>query len=173
MGLGPRLMTNVIGGPPKAAKSGPAPPLKVENRIGVQAPPEVVWEILSDLSGWGRWCPIYPRAAGELHIGARLELTLALPGLPEREFSARLIDWVPEEQILWADAPWRGWVRTARYIEIEKLSETSCIVSNGEQIEGFLADFFHERRRLPMKRGFLAFSEAIKAASETLWADRK
>ena len=173
MGLGPRLMTSAVGGPPKAPKGGPAAPLKLENRIGVQAPPEVIWELLSDLSGWGRWCPIYPKAEGVLRIGARLHLTSALPGLAQRDFTARLIDWVPEEQILWADAPWRGWVKCVHYIEIEKLSEGSCIVSNGELIQGFLADFYHERRRLAMKRGFLAFSEAIKSASETLWQDRQ
>ena len=46
MGLGPRLMTNQSGGLKKAEK-GPAPPVRVENRIGVQASSDVICIISS------------------------------------------------------------------------------------------------------------------------------
>src|SRR4051812_13407825 len=115
MGLGPRLMTTQTRAP-KTPKGG-SEPIKIENRIGVAAPAEVIWELLADVPGWPRWCPIYPRAEGELKFGARLCLTLALPGLPEREITPKITDWTPEEQILWADTAWRGWVRSLRYIE--------------------------------------------------------
>ncbi|MEI7931902.1 MAG: SRPBCC domain-containing protein [Alphaproteobacteria bacterium] len=170
MGLGPRMMTSQSGG--FKVQKGPAPPVKIENRIGVQASSEVLWEILSDLPAWGEWCPIYPRAEGTLRIGNRLSLTLTLPDLPEREISPRVLDWVPYAQILWADTAWRSWVTTQRFIEIDELDKASCIVSNGEQFGGFLGDLFVERRRSAMKRGFLAFNEALKARAEAIWNAR-
>ena len=42
-------------------------PVKLEHRIGVQAPAEVIWESLFDVPGWEGWNPLYPRAAGVIH----------------------------------------------------------------------------------------------------------
>ncbi len=172
MGLGPRLMTSQSGGS-KGAQKGPAPPIKIENRIGVQASSDVLWEILSDLSSWRHWCPIYPEAEGELRIGNRLALTLTLPDLAPRRIAPRVLDWVPHEQILWSDVAWRGWVTSQRFIEIDSLDKGSCIVSNGEVFGGFLGDLFVEKRRSAMKRGFLSFNEALKERAEAMFNERR
>jgi hypothetical protein len=164
-------MTSQSGGLKKPEK-GPTPPIKIEVRVGIQASSEVIWELLSDLSSWSRWSAIYPGAAGTLRIGASLDITEALPGLPERSYHPRVIDWVPYEQILWADGPWRGWVNTIRYLEIEELDKSACIVSNGLQVGGFLGDLYAERRRSAIKKGYHAFNEGLKAAAEALWKDR-
>ena len=50
--------------------------LKIEHRIGVQAPPDVIWESLADLSTWADWNPLYPNAAGQIRIGETLDLDL-------------------------------------------------------------------------------------------------
>ena len=44
--------------------------MKLERRIGIAAPDEVVWEVLSDIEAWPSWNAMYPRARGELRIGA-------------------------------------------------------------------------------------------------------
>ena len=171
MVFGPRLMQGPAGGG-KVPKGG-AVPIRIEARIGVQAPAAVIWELLGDLPTWAAWCPIYPRAEGLLRINERLSLTLALPGLPEREITPRVIDWMPEEQILWADTAWRGWAKSVRYIEVDVLSETGCIIANGEQFEGMFSELFAEKHRKALKKGFIAFNEALKEQAETLWQDRQ
>lgn len=158
---------------PKARKpSGPAPALKVEQRVGVQAPAETIWALLADIDRWGTWNPTYPQASGTLGIGKALQLTLVLPGFSPRELSPTIIDWVPYEQILWTEAP-ALWVRTVRYIEIEQADKTSCIISNGEQIQGFFAEGFHAKHRRAMKAGFIAMNEALKESAEAIWADKQ
>src|ERR1700682_2500622 len=107
-------------------------PIKIEHRIGVQAPAEVIWEIVSDLSHWGDWNPLYPRAEGQLRIESRLELVLALPGQKPQVIRPTIIDWVPNEQIHWGLKMMGGLIRSVRYIEIEALTATGCIFSNGE-----------------------------------------
>ena len=42
--------------------------VKLERRIGINAPDEIVWELLSDVPGWATWNPLYPRAVGEIRI---------------------------------------------------------------------------------------------------------
>ena len=146
-------------------------PPKVESRTGVRAPAPVVWEAISEIADWPSWTTLYPKAEGALRIGEKLRLTLALPGQPEREFLAPIVDWVPNEQILWSDTLARGWVRTLRYIEIEALTEESSIFSNGEQFQGFVAPYYMTRaRRRLYRQAFEALSEAARARAEALWA---
>jgi hypothetical protein len=159
--------------PGKAPAPAPAPRgpsgIKIEDRIGVQAPAEVIWEILANLSGWSDWNPLYPKVAGELRIGSRLTLTLALEGEADQEIQPVIVDWVPLDQIHWRLSVGGGLVRTIRYIEIETLTETGCIVSNGEIFSGLLAGMVVKPRRGRIRRGFLAMNEALKTRAEAAW----
>lgn len=167
MGLGPRLNQN------KSDNSGPAPPMRIENRIGIQAPSEIIWEILADVERWPEWNPIYPKAVGSLRIGARLELTLALPGESHREIEPKVIDWVPNEQILWTDITWAGWVKTTRFIEIDEIDRGACIFINGELFVGLVARYYGKKNRRTLKLAFAAMSEAVKIGAEALWRERQ
>ena len=73
-GLGPQTMSLRTEGkppPPKAPRG-----VRVEHRIGVQAPADVVWDIVYDLGRWNEWNPTYPQAAGEVRIGNVLTLAV-------------------------------------------------------------------------------------------------
>jgi hypothetical protein len=43
--------------------------IKIEHRIGIAAPAEVIWEILADVPGWEAWNPLYTKASGVIRIG--------------------------------------------------------------------------------------------------------
>jgi hypothetical protein len=167
MALAPRLM-KTPGVAPKQ-DYGVNRPIKFEARIGVQAPPAVLWDLLSDPARWPSWCPIYPQAAGEIRIGARLSLTVDLPGKAPRQAAPTILDWVPQEQILWSDRVWRGWAKPMRFIEIDQLDANACIVANGEVYRGTFAELYAEANRKALKRGFAVFNEALKAEAESLF----
>ena len=67
-------------------------PVKLEHRIGVQAPAEVIWESLFDVEGWAAWNPLYPRAAGVIRIGSTLSLDMALPGQAPQTVTPTILD---------------------------------------------------------------------------------
>jgi len=141
-------------------------PVKLEHRIGVQAPAETIWEIISDLSSWHAWNPLYPQAEGSLRIGGQLTLTLALHGQKPETIKPTIVDWVPRDQIHWTLKMGNGLVRTYRYIEIEALNENACIFSNGEIFSGLLGPLVARRLRKPIRRGFAEMGEALKARAE-------
>jgi hypothetical protein len=143
--------------------------VKIEHRIGVRAPAEAIWAVISDIGGWKDWNPLYPRAEGALRIGSQLDLDLALPGQPIRAIKPVILDWVPNDQIHWRLSMLGGLVRTIRYIEIEILTETGCIFSNGEVFSGYLGPTVAKRMRPAIRQGFVAMGEAVKARAEAVF----
>ncbi|MFC3067636.1 SRPBCC domain-containing protein [Phenylobacterium soli] len=155
---------------PKAAGPKGFP---IEHRIGVQAPAEVIWNIVSDLERWSEWNPLYPKAAGAIRIGSQLTLTLALPGQAQRQIQPVVLEWVPNEQLHWRLTMLGGLVNNVRYIEIEQLAEESCIVSNGEIFGGLMGPTVAKSLGRAVHRGFREMNEALKARAEAHWSAAK
>lgn len=141
---------------------------RIEHRIGVAAPAAAVWPVLAELERWGEWNPVYPRATGTLSIGGELRLTERIGGR-EEEIAPRIVDWVPDSQILWRRKTGKGWVTALRYIELEALSEEGTVFSNGELYEGTFAGRIVGDRRV-RREAFAAMGEALKARAEAAWA---
>lgn len=146
---------------------------KLEHRIGVQAPAEVIWESLFDVASWAEWNPLYPRAEGVIRIGTALNLTLQLPGRPAQEIKPVILDWAPNDHIHWKLKLMGGLVQTTRYIEIETLSETGCIFSNGEIFDGLLASTVVKQHGRAIRAGFTAMGEALRERAEATWRERQ
>ena len=168
--LGPRMKSQDDAAklPPPKAPSG----LRIEERVGIQAPAEVIWDIVSDLPSWSAWNPTYPQADGQIRIGAALTMTLALPGQPPQTLNPKVLDWAPDAQLHWELRLMGGLIRTLRYIEIETLANQSCIVDNGEIFGGLMGPSLGKRIGRNVQRGFRAMNEALKVRAEALWAQR-
>ena len=147
-------------------------PIKIEHRLGVKTPASVVWDIVSDLDRWSEWNPLYSQAGGRIGYGETLKLRLALPGQPERDLLATVTDWTPNEALHWRTTHLRGLVRTVRYLEIEAMSETGCIFSNGEIFSGLLSGSAVRPLRSSLKKGFEALGEAVRERAEALWREQ-
>ena len=138
---------------------------RIEKRIGVRAPSDRIWEILSDLETWHSWNPYETGLSGALAFGASISLTEALPGMAERQVQARLGDWQPYAQLVWAEK--RGFLFNAiRYYEIEELERGNCIVSNGVIFSGLRGELFHDRHRKTIRSAYEDISEALRRAAE-------
>lgn len=170
-GMGPQTMSLRTEGKPPPPKIPGG--VRVEHRIGVQAPAEVIWEVVHDLERWSEWNPTYPQASGRIRIGETLDVTLALPGEPQQALKPRVLDWVPNEQLHWRLTLMAGLIRTTRYIEIQALHETGCIVDNGEIFGGLMGPSLGRRVSGLVRRGFMAMNEALKDRAEALWSERR
>ena len=86
--------------------------------------------------------------------------------------TATVLDWTPNEQILWNVSMFAGLLRTTRYVEIETLPNGNCIFSNGEIFEGPMIRFLGKRTRKAVKAGFTAMGEAVRDRAEADWRGR-
>ena len=138
---------------------------RIEKRIGVNAPSDRIWEILSDLENWHAWNPYETSLTGTLAFGSGISLTEALPGMAERQVQARLGDWQPYAQLVWAEK--RGFMFNAiRYYEIEELERGNCIVANGVIFSGLRGELFHDKHRKLIRPAYEDIAEALKRAAE-------
>ncbi|WP_293476696.1 SRPBCC domain-containing protein [Phenylobacterium sp.] len=170
-GLGPKTMSLKTEGKPPPPK--PPGGVRIEDRVGIQAPAELIWEIVYDIGRWHEWNPTYTKAAGQVRIGDTLAMTLELPGQPAQEIRPKVLDWVPNEQLHWQLSFMGGLIRTLRYIEISPLSDTGCIVDNGEIFGGLMGPSLGRRVGRSVRAGFQAMNEALKARAEAEWTTRQ
>jgi hypothetical protein len=138
---------------------------KVEHRVGAPFSSKAIWDVLSDLSRWNEWNTVYPEIHGLLRIQQKLAIGEAFPGQPDRVIRPMVVDWVPNEQILWALSEMGGLVKRIRYIEIEHLNDedNNCILSNGEVYEGLLGPRVGAARRKWLRKGFEQLNTDIVA----------
>lgn len=138
---------------------------KIEKRVGVRAPSEKIWEVISDLPGWDSWNPVETGVGGAIAFGGTLTLNEQIEGLPERQVIARVADWQPNAQLVWAEK--RGWLfNMIRYYEIEELQPGSCIVANGFIFSGFRGEGFHDKNKKILRAGCEAVGEALRLAAQ-------
>jgi hypothetical protein len=144
----------------------------VEHRIGVQAPAEVVWEVVSDFEGWAQWNPLYRKAEGVMKVGSTLVLEQHLPGQPPTVIQPIVQDWVPYEQLHWRSSRLGGFVTAIRYLEIESMGPANATFSNGELFMGLLLRFVGRDERRRLKAAFTQMGEAVRDRAEAIWSER-
>lgn len=146
----------------------------VEFRTGVQAPAEIIWEVVSDFSTWKDWNPIHPRIEGEMRIGTSLVVDFVpVADGPVTTLAPIVQDWVPYEQLHWRTSKLGGFVTAIRYLEIEQMGDAGSTFSNGELFMGPLVRFVSRDERRRLKAAFTRMGEAVKARAESLWSERQ
>jgi hypothetical protein len=139
---------------------------RIERRLGVRASVDRAWEIVADLPGWTRWNPVETQVEGTIAFGGEIAFTETIEGLPERRNLARVTEWQPLAQLVWAEN--RGlWFRATRYYEIQALEETSsCIIANGMIFHGLRGEMFFDKHRGKLRHAVDAVAESWKALAE-------
>lgn len=135
--------------------------LRIEQRVGVRAPAERIWDVITDLPRWDGWNPVERAVEGRIGFRTPISLTEALPHLPERRVTAVIGEWQPESQLVWIEK--RGWMfNVIRYYEIETLAPGSCIVSTGALYSGLRGEGFHDKHRKAIKAAYAEVVEALR-----------
>lgn len=180
IGPTPQLKSGIFGGRGVAAQPGgglKTPPkpkgpsgVRLEARIGVQTPPDTIWDLIYDTATWPDWNPFFVRAEGQIRLGGPLNIDLALPNGGTKRIDGTVLEWVPREQLHWRVSANHGLVRTIHYVEIDALAEVGCIVAVGAIIGGLLGKTAARQTGGFYKQGFQAMNEALKIRAEADWA---
>jgi hypothetical protein len=83
-----------------------------ESSARIEAPPEKVWAILTDASGYPEWNPAVDRVEGEIAPGRKIKLFV--PISPGRAFPLTVAEFDPPHRMVWTGGMPLGLFRGVR-----------------------------------------------------------
>lgn len=134
--------------------------------ISINAPADVVWEVLTDLDSYSEWNPHVVEAAGDVRVGARLRNRM-------QQSTSRTITFKPtvtvverERKFEWLGSlGFRGVFDGRHIFELEPTPVGTRLVQR-EEFTGILVPLFARSLDKGTKAGFEAMNLAIKQRAE-------
>lgn len=145
-------------------------------RVEIDAPAALIWEILTDLPRYGEWNPFCIAAESTLEMGAPVHMTLKSYTEPNATFPncEYVCAFEPEKLLSWQLPYDDAWPYPARRDQIiEALGPARCAYHS---TDAFLGDTgIHVMRFCGpwVKRAFDDTAQALKARAEAIHARRK
>ena len=110
----------------------------IETRIGIDAPPEEIWDVLMDFPSYAAWNPMVVAISGKREVGAALEVKIALRGRGPITFRPKVVEYEPGRRFAWlGKVGVRGVFDGLHRFEVENGREASTFV-HSEEFRGLL-----------------------------------
>jgi hypothetical protein len=134
----------------------------------IDAPPGAVWAVLTDLTRYPEWNPLFPEAAGDLAVGQRITVRIAGDDGRRAAIHPRITALTPGAELGWAGRlPGMPPVLiTGEHSFTLKAANGGTLVVQRETHRGFMARF-SGRALDRAEAGSRALNSALKARVET------
>lgn len=132
--------------------------------IAIQAPVNIVWQILTTFEDYPFWNPLVTDAKGTLQLGSQIEVFIK--PLNER-FRPTLTVIKPQKEMRWVGTRLHPWILAGEhYYRLEPTTDQSTQLFHGEQFTGILSHFIHQSQLDKMEAEFHAHNQALKVRVE-------
>lgn len=138
--------------------------ISIETQITVEAPPNRIWQILTDFPTMSSWNPFIRVISGALTPGNRLSVQIAPPGRAVMTFEPTVLVADRERELRWIGAIIaRGVFAGEHYFSLQPIGRSSTRLRHGEIFSGFLAPILMRGPMLEAtKQGFAEMNDALK-----------
>jgi hypothetical protein len=134
--------------------------------IEIQASPEKVWQILTDLDKWPDWNPFITRAIGKAQLGEKVDIT-AGSGPKAMVLHCTVTNAEPNRELAWKYHVGLPMLFQGEHsMSIEPLGENRVRFVDREVCNGLLVPLQAKNIDTNSKRGFEAMDQALKARAE-------
>ena len=139
----------------------------LHTEIEIDAPPSVVWEILTDLPAYADWNPFVVESSGIVAQGERLTNRLQPPGGRAMTFRPTVTEVVPERSFEWLGRLGLPRVFDGRHrFELHPVGDGRTRFVHTEDLRGLLVRPMRGSLDTGTLAGFTAMNLAIKARAE-------
>lgn len=140
---------------------------EIESSTEIDAPPETVWKVLTNLPEFARWNPFIRNARGSMEVGGEVHVHVRPPlGLPLR-FRATVTERDEKHAIRWHGHVLADWFAAGDHIfKIEELPGGRARFTQKETFTGILPWLGKRLLTTQAKAGFDAMNHALAARSE-------
>lgn len=138
----------------------------LSTRIEIEAPPEVVWRVLTHLESYSEWNPFLVSSSGVPKVGEKLVNRMEPPGGRAMTFKPT-VTVVEEHKVFeWlGNAGIPGLFDGRHRFELEK-SEKGTLLHHSEMFSGILVRLFKASLNNHTRPGFEAMNKALKERAE-------
>jgi len=142
------------------------------DEITIQAPAELVWEVIVDFANYGLWNEFCPGIEGTPEIGSPVVMQVNLGnGLQEQVEYITEID--APRRIVWSMENKPGDpVHADRAQIVTPIDATSCTYVSIDEFSGDMVPAMMEAMAEPVERGFNLCAQGLKARAEALYRER-
>jgi hypothetical protein len=134
----------------------------ISSTIDLDAAPEQVWTVLTDVAAHADWNPFIPHMAGSLEVGRRIDVRIAPPGGRAMTFHPTVTAVEPERRLAWLGrllVP--GLFDGAHSFTLETLPDDRTRLTQSETFRGVLVPFSGSVLQRT-EAGFAAMNEALR-----------
>jgi hypothetical protein len=138
--------------------------IAIETSLAISAPPEAVWAALTDFASYSEWNPFVVSARGALLKGARLSITVAVPGAQGRRLSLspKITVLEPGRMLAWKGGlPLPAIFDGVHYFHLEPAGQGGTHFVHGERFEGLAVKLLGNQRFMAMRPTYEAMNIAL------------
>jgi hypothetical protein len=143
---------------------------ELHTEIDIDAAPEVVWQVLTDLDRYEDWNPFITSAVGRPEVGERLVNRLEPPGGRPMTFKPEVTVVEDKQRLEWIGRLGLPGVFDGRHRFTIAPSPTGTTLSQSESFDGVLVRFLRTSLDTQTRSGFEAMNVALKARAEAVAA---
>jgi len=140
----------------------------LHTEIEIDAPPEIVWEHLTDFGEYPTWHPFSKKFSAELLAGSPIYGTSQLPGQEPQEFVFTLLTVEHASELRWKGGlPIPGLFDGEHYFIIEEKPDGNVRFIQGEDFTGVIPLFFFDNFKNDFESNYETVNQALKKLSES------
>ena len=139
---------------------------ELRREIDIDAPPSVVWAVLTNTGSYPDWNPFICRVSGDLREGAKLEVRIEPPGGRAMTFKPTVLNVEDEREVRWLGRFLLPGLFDGEHIfRLEALGHGGTRFTQAERFSGILVRAFKTTLD-KTELGFEHMNAALKAQAE-------
>jgi hypothetical protein len=149
-------------------------PFVIEEELEINAPTDVVWEVITDLPRYGEWNPFVVSCRSTLAVGDPIDMRVKIFSWfaqPQRE---TIQDHFPGQRLCYGlDGGRLRAVISRRCHELESLDSGRTRYRSRFALSGWMGPVTRVLLGALLRRGFHSMTAGIRNRAEQLWRDRQ
>jgi hypothetical protein len=138
--------------------------LRIEQTLDVEAPPEVVWQVITDLPRYGEWNPFVVACRSSLVVGDPIVMRVHVFAAFAQTQRETVLEHVPGTRLCYGIAGAAlGSLKSRRCHDVEALEDGRTRYRSRFALDGWMAPMVGALLGARLERGFAAMSAAVVA----------